>query len=66
MGCEQILNRFCVFFPLQYSMFAQANNAAPVAVCNSFTGDELMEIDIDKLKAEVKEVSVVSNIQILL
>lgn len=41
-------------------MFAQSNNAAPVAACSSFTGDELMEIDIDKLKAEVKEVSVVT------
>lgn len=41
-------------------MFAQSNNAAPVAACSSFTGDELMEIDVDKLKAEVKEVSVVT------
>lgn len=41
-------------------MFAKSNNDAPVIASSSFAGDELMEIDVDKLKAEVKEVRIVA------
>lgn len=44
-------------FDFQHAMYAKQNADAPIASSTSFVVDELMEIDMDKLKAEVKEVS---------
>ena len=37
-------------------MYAKQNADAPMVSSTNFVVDELMEIDMDKLKAEVKEV----------
>lgn len=44
-------------YDFQHAMYAKQNADAPIASSTSFVVDELMEIDMDKLKAEVKEVS---------
>lgn len=41
----------------QHAMYAKQNADAPIVTSANFVVDELMEIDMDKLKAEVKEVS---------
>jgi serine/threonine-protein phosphatase 2A regulatory subunit B' len=39
-----------------HAMYAKQNADAPIVSSTNFVVDELMEIDMDKLKAEVKEV----------
>lgn len=46
-----------------HAMYAKQNADAPIASSTSFVVDELMEIDMDKLKAEVKEVPRKSSIE---